>query len=100
MRLVCLSLLSILTAGCASLSSSPETPPMPPRAKPVQAMQACRTQSAIDACKFRPEFARLELADQLGMIFNCVEVTGAVLWECSEKRDRLAEWIVDDLNLQ
>ena len=59
----------------------------------MQALQACRIQSAIDACKFRPEFAQLELPDQLAMIFNCVQVTGAVLWECSEKQGRLAEWI-------
>ncbi len=50
-------------------------------------------QSAIDACRYRPEFSRLDLADQLGMISNCIEVTGAVLWECSAKRDRLAEYI-------
>lgn len=56
-------------------------------------MQACRTQSVVDACKFRPEFSRLELKDQLAMIGNCIEVTGAVLWECSEKHDRLTEWI-------
>ena len=67
-----------------------------PRAKPVQALQVCRVQSAIDACKFRPEFAQLELADQVAMIANCVEVTGTVLWECSALRDRLAEWIEAD----
>lgn len=66
---------------------------MPPRAKPVQALQACRTQSVVEACRFRPEFVNLELADQLAMIGNCVEVTGAVLWDCSAKRDRLAEYI-------
>lgn len=64
-----------------------------PRAKPVQALAACRTQSAVDACKFRSEFGNLTLDDQLGMIRNCIEVTGAVLWECSGKQARLAEYI-------
>jgi hypothetical protein len=30
------------------------------------------------------------------MVRNCIEVTGAVMWECSAKRDRLAEWISAD----
>ncbi len=93
MRKAVLASLSILIGGCATQPSSRETPPTLPRAKPVQALAACRTQSVADACKFRPEFAQLELADQLAMIGNCIEVTGAVLWECSAKRDRLAEWI-------
>lgn len=64
-----------------------------PRAKPVQAMAKCRTPSVTEACRFRPEFANLELADQLAMIGNCIEVTAAVLWECDEKQSRLVEWI-------
>jgi hypothetical protein len=36
---------------------------------------------------------KLELEDQLGMIANCLEVAAAVMWECSAKRDRLAEFI-------
>jgi hypothetical protein len=27
------------------------------------------------------------------MVGNCIEVTASVMWECSAKRDRLAEWI-------
>lgn len=61
--------------------------------KPVLALAACRTQSVTDACKFRPEFGRLELADQLAMIGNCVEVAAAVLHECAEHHGRLREWI-------
>lgn len=30
------------------------------------------------------------------MIANCVEVTAAVMWECSEKHDRLVKFIEDD----
>jgi hypothetical protein len=96
MRTAVLSFVLLAIGGCASQPSFHETPPTPPRAKPSQALQACRTQSAVDACKFRPEFVRLSLADQLGMVRNCIEVTGAVMWECSAKRDRLAEWISAD----
>lgn len=53
-------------------------------------------QSAVDACRFRPTFGNLKLDDQLAMIRNCIEVTGSVLWECSAKRDRLAEFIEAD----
>lgn len=93
MRTASLVLLSLLTGGCADLASLPMIPPTLPRARPVQALQACRTQSVVDACRFRPEFANLRLEDQLAMIGNCTEVTGSVLWECSAKRDRLAEFI-------
>lgn len=56
-------------------------------------MEACRTQSAVDACKVRPEFWNLELADQAAMIRNCVEVTADVMWKCAAKNERLVEWI-------
>ena len=56
-------------------------------------MQACRVQSTIDACRFTGCFSCLTLADQLGMIANCIEVQASVLRECSLSKDRLAEWI-------
>jgi hypothetical protein len=56
-------------------------------------MQACRLQSAADACKYRPEFEDLELRDQLGMIANCLEVTAFVMHECAAKQKRLVEYI-------
>lgn len=66
---------------------------MPPRAKPVQALERPNTDGLVAACKFRPEFARLELDDQLAMIRNCIEVVGPALWTLVEKHDRLADYI-------
>src|SRR5262245_1897596 len=96
MRAVTVALLSMAICGCASRPSSVATPPTLPRAKPVQAMAVCRTQTVTDACKFRPEFRKLELGDQVAMIANCIEVTAAVLWECDEKQKRLAEWVASE----
>lgn len=93
MRTAIVALASILIGGCATPPKLDATPPTLPRAKPVQAMQACRTQSVTDACRFRPEFGRLDLADQLAMIGNCVEVMSAVLYECAARQGRLREWI-------
>lgn len=93
MRMAVLVLLSLTIGACASPPPLVEIPPTLPRAKPVQAMAACRTQSVTDACRFRPQFGNLELADQVGMISNCIEVTAAVLWECAGKQGRLVEWI-------
>ena len=93
MRTASLVLLLALTGACASSPPQVVTPPTLPRAKPVQAMAQCRLPSVAEACRFRPEFARLDLADQLAMIGNCVEVMSAVLYECADKQGRLSEWI-------
>lgn len=69
---------------------------MPPRAKPSQALQPCALDKVARACKFRPEFANLELRDKLAMMANCFEIVGPELRECSAKRDRLGEYIQQD----
>ncbi len=93
MRKALLALLLIPLGGCASSPPPVDTPPTLPRAKPAQALAQCRTQSATDACRFRPEFAQLALKDQLAMLGNCLEVVAVVMWECDEKQRRLAEFI-------
>jgi hypothetical protein len=93
MRMAVLVLLLALNMGCASSPKLDETPPTLPRAKPVQAMAACNTRSVQEACKYRPEFAGMDLAFQLGMIANCTAILADAFYECVEKQDRLAEFI-------
>lgn len=56
-------------------------------------MEACRTESVHDACKFRPEFANLTEDEKLAMMRNCFEIIGPEFRACAAKQDRLREWI-------